>query len=227
MAGRSWGTLLLLSLLQCLALVGVWYYTNWTDHDWLILDAPRLNISFRWSGLCFDTFAVGHGLTAELLLPYPLLLGVTLIVPAARLWAWVRQRDRGWRLLTITAAMSLLLGVGLAADWYHTTHPLPWALPVLGSPVHEVLPDEHSYATLHVDGWHPNLPAADRPAQIPYRLLLIATLILPALWLGAWRRQQWIRRQRSSLCPNCGYDLRATPDRCPECGTTCDAASSG
>jgi hypothetical protein len=40
----------------------------------------------------------------------------------------------------------------------------------------------------------------------------------PALWVLR-RLVRRLRRPRAGHCAHCGYDLRATPGRCPECGT--------
>jgi hypothetical protein len=89
------------------------------------------------------------------------------------------------------------------------------------------------YSYLHERGAFEDVPYDDsadfEPSQPPldwrrldfafplWSIFLVAAIV-PAFAL----RNRVVRRRRlglSSICTTCGYDLRATPDRCPECGS--------
>jgi hypothetical protein len=63
---------------------------------------------------------------------------------------------------------------------------------------------------------------------IPY--LFVATLLL-FLWVTRFLDRHLPRRQNPTplrgLCPICDYDLRGTPQRCPECGHHVDSSVCG
>ena len=103
------------------------------------------------------------------------------------------KRTAGWnhRIVSPAAASSLPLQSSL---WFH------WETYVATIYEGAIFPDIQS---LFIPGW--------------FFLLVLA--ILPALWLVRRRSARKRYRIAKGLSLVCGYDLRATPDRCPECGT--------
>ena len=69
------------------------------------------------------------------------------------------------------------------------------------------------------------LPSANSAATytltsiaIPYWLVVLVAALLPGRSVVRYGRYRYRRAFKPGVCSSCGYDLRGSPDRCPECG---------
>jgi len=61
----------------------------------------------------------------------------------------------------------------------------------------------------------PRFTFVHRGVEVSYGALVLILSLLPVSWVV---RRIGNRKRLPNACAHCGYDLRATPDRCPECG---------
>jgi hypothetical protein len=74
----------------------------------------------------------------------------------------------------------------------------------------------------------PNVAGTSWEVRVPLWLVVVICMVAPAIW--EWRYRMGLSRLfrvRRGLCAVCGYDLRASSGRCPECGSAIGAVDSG
>ena len=76
-----------------------------------------------------------------------------------------------------------------------------------------------AYSPYEIQGWN-------RGIVFPYWPIVILTIAPLTPWLLRLSRK-WMQFKAKGqfACQHCGYDLRATPARCPECGKTATIAA--
>ena len=64
-------------------------------------------------------------------------------------------------------------------------------------------------------------PIAGWTVGVPFWFVILISAPVPSIWMARRARQRKrLRRRQRGACEQCGYDLRGSPERCPECGAT-------
>ena len=103
------------------------------------------------------------------------------------------MRPRLWRNLAILALVTTIIALLLWLNSFHL---------------------EYFPSALFLFKWHPT--HATPQLQCIWIISAPATVLFAFLAIRGKREMK--RRIRLGLCRECGYDLCATPNRCPECG---------
>src|SRR5690242_10758991 len=160
------------------------------------------------------------------------------------LWLQSYREMHGLLYVTNDGGRYVLVAVGGWVDIGHSQylpdgeHGLKWlAVPldepwVLERALHRLGPVawglyERRGVTYMVDdgSWHREEVVQFQEVAVQGWLLAILFGIPPAMLLVGFLRRR--RRLRSGLCVACGYDLRSSPERCPECGAAPAGAKRG
>jgi hypothetical protein len=85
-------------------------------------------------------------------------------------------------------------------------------------PTHDEFGLIHSVETYHdAEGY--TGPSTTDQLVLPTWFVLLWLAACPVFSLVSKARWRHLEPVQNAICIRCGYDLRATPDRCPECGT--------
>jgi hypothetical protein len=159
------------------------------------------------------------------------LTGLSLVICLATAMLWVRSYwlSQHWGFVRDDSALigGTMRGT-LCFLWIHTPSANRWR-----TTYHDESPQSPAKA-LDRARWRWHGFAFDRAAEtafspssgyvlMPCWAVLSLSALLPVARVFA---HHFPRKKVAGLCATCGYDLRATPDRCPECGTPAPAPPS-
>jgi hypothetical protein len=146
----------------------------------------------------------------------PTVLSLLLCVAVATLWVRSCWYITGVRVITgppESYHVSIMQGDVSFSQWHHLKAGE-------GGERRWVLGDERIPASLpppRAAMWFPGVRNGGAPGHLWFSVSLFYPLVLFALLPALAARRAWQYR-RPGVCRACGYDLRATPGRCPECG---------